>query len=151
MARVTPTLLNDTLNLIQLARETARLKGEQAQAEKLTPVVNSLTSLIGEAREPKGARTATGSVDSPLSSIAPVSDVFGQSDFQTLLKAAKETGSPEPSNAANAFPWRAPSPIERNQVVIAMADGGMKDVDIARQMGMTRDEVRLVLSAGQRK
>ncbi len=134
-----------------VARETARLKGEQAQAEKLNPVVNSLTMLIGEAREPKGAQTATSvPANSPLLGTAPVSDVLAQSDFQTLLKAVKNTGPTTPTNTGNALPWRTSSPLERNQVVIAMADGGMNDVDIARQMGMTRDEVRLVLSAGQR-
>lgn len=35
---------------------------------------------------------------------------------------------------------------ERNQMVRAMASGGMSDLDIARQLGMTRQEVRLVVS-----
>ena len=39
--------------------------------------------------------------------------------------------------------------IPRRQVVKAMEAGGMSDVDIARQMGMTRDEVRMILSLNQ--
>ena len=35
MPKITPDLLNDTLSLIQIARETALAKGSQEQAEQL--------------------------------------------------------------------------------------------------------------------
>ena len=38
---------------------------------------------------------------------------------------------------------------ERNQMVRSMAAGNMMDVDIARSLGMTREEVKLVLSVGK--
>ena len=41
------------------------------------------------------------------------------------------------------------SSLERNQVVTAMQGGGMSDAEIARQVGMTREEVRMILSLNQ--
>jgi hypothetical protein len=41
--------------------------------------------------------------------------------------------------------------LERNKVVAAMAEGGMSDLDIARQMGMTRDEIKLILNVHQKE
>ncbi|GAP22496.1 DUF6115 domain-containing protein [Leptolinea tardivitalis] len=113
-------LLSDTLNLVQLARETARIRGSQKQADKLTPVVSQLKTLVTQQRETAPAE-ATG--------------ILAQDDFQSLLSASKRTTAGSTGDAR-----------ERNQVIVAMASGGMTDVDIARQMGMPRDEVRMVVN-----
>jgi hypothetical protein len=39
---------------------------------------------------------------------------------------------------------------ERNRMVIAMSAGNMREMDIARQLGMTLDEVQMVVSANQK-
>ena len=68
--------------------------------------------------------------------------MMAQSDFQTLLAVAqaKTSAQSAPNNGAS----------DRNGIIKAMADGNMSDLDIARQMGMTRDEVRMVLNLDQK-
>ncbi len=133
MTKITPNLLNDTLNLVQLARETARLQGQNTKADRLQPVVEGLRSIVSNAQTSEAARPA------------PSGDITAQSDFQTLLKVA-QNGAAGPAG----LPLSS-SPLERNHIVSAMGAGGMSDVDIARQMGITRDEVRMVLSLQQRR
>ncbi len=120
MERIQNNLLNDTLNLVQLARETARIRGSQQQAEKLSPVVSQLKTLVTQ--------------QSSTASTEPTG-ILAQDDFQSLLSIEKKTGSSQITDSR-----------ERNQVILAMASGGMADVDIARQMGMPRDEVRMVVN-----
>jgi hypothetical protein len=120
MEKIQNNLLSDTLNLVQLARETARIRGSQQQAEKLTPVVSQLKTLVNQQREAAPSQ-ATG--------------IMAQDDFQSLLSVEKKTGTASVSDAR-----------ERNQVIVSMASGGMNEVDIARQMGMPRDEVRMVVN-----
>ncbi|HEC61852.1 MAG TPA: hypothetical protein ENI27_06310 [bacterium] len=133
MTNITPVLLSDTLILIQLAQETARVQGQQEQAERLTPVVDGLRTLVSKARE--------------STSLAPAAGLMAQDDFQTLLAAVQA----QPQNAS-AIPAQLESSMtDRTQIVQAMSAGGMADVDIARQMGTTRDEVRLILSIGQKR
>jgi hypothetical protein len=122
---IIPGLLNDTLSLVQLARETAMAQGKNAQAQKLTPVVDDLKSLVKTSQE----------------NLAPVQPggMMVQSDFKTLLQAANNH-----NGAQRVMPSQ--NIVERNQMVVAMAAGNMQDIDIARQMGMTREEVRLILS-----
>ena len=67
--------------------------------------------------------------------------VMAQSDFQTLLNAAKSVPAGGRAAASNNI-------TERNQMVRSMASSNMMDVDIARRMGMTREEVRLIISVG---
>jgi hypothetical protein len=129
VSKISPTLLNDTLNLVQLARETALAQGKDAQAQRLSPVVKDLRSAVNTSREPQGRTQQTS---------AP-SGMMAQSDFKTLLEAAKKTPSP-------AKPAQSVNSVERNQMVTAMSAGNMSDVDIARQLGMTREEVHMVLS-----
>ena len=107
MTRISASLLTDTLNVITLARETALAKGGQAQAERLTPVVDGLRTLA--------------TTPAPMPAAA--------------------SGSP-------ATPVRTPTDAvtDRGAVITAMAAGGMGEVDIARQLGMTREEVRLMLA-----
>ncbi len=120
MERIQNNLLSDTYNLVQLARETARLKGSQQTADKLTPVVSQLKDLVSQQQTP--------------SSTAPTG-ILAQDDFQSLLNVEKKSSSSSITDAR-----------ERNQVIVAMASGGMSEVDIARQMGMPRDEVRMVVN-----
>ena len=120
MEKIQNNLLSDTYNLVQLARETARLKGSQQTADKLTPVVSQLKTLVTRQQE---------------SSPAEPTGILAQDDFKSLLSVSKKTESSSVSDAR-----------ERNQVIVAMASGGMNDVDIARQMGMPRDEVRMVVN-----
>jgi hypothetical protein len=122
--KMSASLLSDTLNLVQLARETARVRGNQGKAEKLGPVVEQLQTLVK---------------DGPVIKAPQSPGILGQSDFQALLSvgASKNTNATNLGSRAND---------ERRQVVTAMADGGMNEIDIARQMGMTRDEVQLVLN-----
>jgi len=136
MDKISPTLLNDTLKLVQLARETANLQGSKQQAEKLEPVVEKLQSLVNNDKTPK----------------APASSgILGQSDFQTMLNVSKskpvEQSNSAASSAASPSSAVSSSAIEdRNRMVGAMSSGGMNEVDIARQLGMTRDEVRMVIN-----
>jgi hypothetical protein len=119
--RIQSNLLNDTLNLVQLARETARMQGSNSKAEKLNPVVNQLQTLVtNEQTRMPGEPTG----------------IMAQTDFQTLLAVPQAKTSESTSPTLN----------ERNQVISSLALGGMNEVDIARQMGMTRDEVRMFLN-----
>jgi hypothetical protein len=120
MEKIQNNLLNDTYNLVQLARETARLRGSQQQAEKLSPVVDQLKSLITQQRSAVQTQP---------------SGILAQDDFQSLINIKKGSSSNGMTDAK-----------ERNQVIKAMASGGMNDVDIARQMGITRDEIRMVIN-----
>lgn len=120
MERIQNNLLNDTYNLVQLARETARLRGSEKQAEKLTPVVGQLKTIVNQQREAAASQP---------------SGILVQDDFRRLMEVQKSASS-IPHSDSN----------ERNKVITAMATGGMQDVDIARQMGMSRDEIRMVLN-----
>jgi hypothetical protein len=141
MTRITPDLLNDTLNLIQLARETALARGKQEQAERLSPVVNNLRNLVGAARQqPAQPPISNANPDQAQNSAASlVNGLMAQSDFQTLLNAVQ-------SKPASVSPNT--SPAERYQVISSMSAAGMPDVDIARHMGLTRDDVRMILNLG---
>jgi hypothetical protein len=120
MEKIQNNLLNDTYNLVQLARETARLRGSQQQAEKLSPVVDQLKTLITQQRS--------------VTQTQP-SGILAQDDFQSLINVKKDASSNNMTDAK-----------DRNQVIKAMASGGMNDVDIARQMGITRNEIRMVIN-----
>jgi hypothetical protein len=114
--------------LVTLARETALVLGKEKQANKLTPVVEELRTVVSTAKNPSISSEPNG--------------ILAQSDFQTLLSAAQKT-TPTDRN----IPTLGIS--ERNMIVKAMAEGSMPDVDIARQLGMTRDEVNLVINTGK--
>ncbi len=126
MSKISPDLLNDTLSLIQIARETALAKGSQDQAERLKPVVDGLRSAV---------QTSQGQ-----NKLQPVSRIVAQDDFQALLAATQNS----PEKTGSGMPA-----LERNRIVTAMQGGGMSDAEIARQVGMTREEVRMILSLNQ--
>lgn len=135
MTRISSVLLDDTLTLIQLARETARIQGQPAQAEKLNPLVDNLKTLASEAKEKK-----------PAPSVAPSGSIVAQDDFKTLLAAVQKNQTATTTPA----PLRPTSSSDRSQIVTAMASGGMSSLDIARQMGMTLDEVNTILTLRQK-
>jgi hypothetical protein len=138
MNLISSDLLNDTFHLIQLARETARSQGKAEQAERLAPIVDNLRTLVSEARETKTSIPTTASSPSGL---------LAQDDFRTLLSAIQGRSLDGPTSLT---PGSFASPLERNGLILAMAAGGMSEVDIARQNGMTRDEVQLILSVNRK-
>jgi hypothetical protein len=135
---INPTLLNDTYQLVQLARESALAQGKQAHANRLSPVVENLKSLVNTSQETKTASTAATTQKQNSTPAQPIG-MMAQSDFQTLLSAAKSVQPSQRTFSSNNI-------SERNQMVRSMAGGNMMDVDIARKMGMTREEVRLIIN-----
>ncbi len=131
MTRISSVLLDDTLKLIQLARETARIQGQTNQAEQLTPLVNHLKTLTNDAREIKANQP-----------VAPSGGVLQQNDFKTLLATIQKSSTSSATPTLN----QTDQTVERNQVIIAMVNGGMSQLDIARQMGMTLEEVNNIIT-----
>ena len=132
-------LLNDTLNIVQLARQAALARGKQDQAEKLSSVVNGLHQALENSQDTKEQAPAN-----LKPTLLPVSSLLAQEDFRTLLGAVQRepTNKPALGQELQGGPQRA----ERNQIAIAMASGGTPELDIARQLGMTRDEVHIIVS-----
>ncbi len=117
--KISSNMLNDTLNLVSLAREIALAKGNQASAEKFGAVEKGIRQAVTETKKSAPEK--------------PVSGVLAQDDFQTLLSVS--SNRPQRSD-----------PGERNQIVAAMSAGGMSAVDIARHVGMTVNEVKVVIA-----
>ena len=131
--RVTSHLLDDTLKLVQLARETARINGKPSQVEQLTPLVDNLTTLAAKSQ--------------PISQALPpdmTHSVAAQDDFKALLSAVQSGSQPATTGLHTGQ-------ADRNYIITAMANGGMSALDIARQMGMTTDEVQMVLTLNRFK
>jgi hypothetical protein len=122
--------LEDSLYVLQLAREAALAKNRQAQADRMNPVVEEMRGLVANSYQ---SQTTT-----------PASGVMGQSDFKALLDVARS----RPGQAAGVD--SVSSAMERNHLIGAMSEANMSDVDIARQFSMSRDEVQLILSAQQK-
>ncbi|MGB9521475.1 MAG: hypothetical protein ACPL6F_01840, partial [Anaerolineales bacterium] len=131
MTRISAVLLDDTFKLIQLARETARVQGNTTKAEQLKPLVEELKTLTTSARE-----------GSPNVASPQTNGIVQQSDFKTLLNTIQKSTS-TPSN-----PYTKSNSIgsDRNKIVLAMVQGGMGALDVARQMGMTLEEVNNIVS-----
>jgi len=124
--------LVDTFNVIQLARETALAKGAEEQAKRLTPVVEGMNSLVTQS-----TKSATASTSSAYSG------VMGQDDFRQLLNVAQSKSTTSNVNSSQSV-------VERNQMIQSMAAANMSELDIARQLGISREEVSLVLSINER-
>jgi hypothetical protein len=165
MTRITSGLLSDTLNLVQLARETALQQGKQDQAKRLSPVVDDLRTMVNTTRQPQATTKPSGMMAQDdfmtlLAASQNQSTRMASSSQQTTTNAAPITSSSATtpvsgvnsmsSSTLQASSTQASSALERNRVIVAMAGGSMSDIDIARQMGMTREEVRLVLNVNQR-
>jgi hypothetical protein len=123
MDKVQNTLLNNTLSIFQMAREAASLKGSMGQVERLEPVVDHLKSLLSTSEAAKVTEQPAG--------------IFAQQDFATLLNVINSEKSGHNVNERLK---------EKNNMIYAMAAGGMNDLEIARHLGMTRDEVGIVLN-----
>lgn len=137
-SRLESDLLSDTLNVVQLARQAAIARGSQDRAGKLSSVANELHKVVSEAGQAKGDST-TSTTNAQNSDTA----------FHSLLSAIQHhQTSLEPDSdqtAAQTVGNVPPAVQERNLLVTAMAAGTMSEVDIARQLGITRDEVRAIL------
>ena len=123
--------LVDTVNVIQLARETALAKGNEAQAKRLVPVVNGLQQLVSQ------SQTVT---NKP----SPDSGIVGNADFTNILNAVQST------TTSSGFSLPSQNVVERNQMIQSMAAANMTDLEIAKQMGMSREEVNLIVSVNDR-
>ncbi len=130
MTNIPKVSLEDSLYVLQLARETALAQNRQAQAKRMMPVVDEMRSLVTNP-----AQTAS----IPLSS-----GVMGQSDFKTLLNVTQSRVNQAPTVDSTA------AVMDRNRLIGAMSEANMSDVDIARQFSITREEVQLVLNVQQK-
>ncbi len=122
--------LEDSLYVLQLARETALAQNKAAQAKRIGPVVEEMRSLVTSV---------------PSTSTPPSSGVMGQSDFKALLNVSQARAN-QPAQSVDS----TASVLERNRLIGAMSEAKMSDVDIARQFSMTREEVQLVLNVRQK-
>ena len=122
-----PTVsLEDSLYVLQLARETALAQNRQTQAKRMTPLVEEMRGLVA---------------NPPQTTTPPSTGVMGQSDFKTLLNISQEKVGQQNQSTDSIT-----SVLERNRLIGAMSEANMSDVDIARQFSMSREEVQLVLS-----
>ena len=119
--KISGSLLENTLNLVSLARETSRLQGSVGQAEKLSPVEKELRTLVEQQQD--------------LVKAEPAGELASDG-FKTLLATVNAT--PEASVLTQ-------SNMERTRIVTSMSAGGMSDMNIARYMGVSKEEVRLLL------
>src|SRR5512133_600424 len=110
--------LEDSLYVIQLARETALAQGRQAQAKRMAPLVEEMRGLVAMP---------------PQATIPPSTGVMGQSDFKTLLDVTQSRVNQTPTVDSTA------SIMDRNRLIGAMSEANMSDVDIARQFSITRE------------
>ena len=120
--------LEDSLYVIQLARETALAQNRPAQAKRMTPVVDEMRSLVSMPQS---------------TAIPPSTGEMGQSDFKTLLNVTQSRVNQTPTVDS------ASSIMDRNRLIGAMSEANMSDVDIARQFSISREEVQLVLNVQQ--
>ena len=129
MSNIPKVSLEDSLYVLQLARETALAQNRQAQAKRMMPLVDEMQSLVSNPPQP--------------SAIPPSTGVMGQSDFKTLLTVTQSRVNQTATVDSTA------AIMDRNRLIGAMSEANMSDVDIARQFSITRDEVQLVLNIQQ--
>src|SRR6185369_6186269 len=89
--------LEDSLYVLQLAREAALAKNRQAQANRMNPVVEEMRGLVAN------------SYQAP-STTSPSAGVMGQSDFKALLDVDKSRTS-QPATVTSTS-----SVMERNHL-----------------------------------
>ena len=130
MTNISRVSLEDSLYVLQLARETALAQNRQTQAKRMGPLVEEMRGLVA---------------NPPQTTTPPSTGVMGQTDFKTLLNISQEKATQTQSVDSIS------SVLERNRLIGAMSEANMSDVDIARQFSMSREEVQLVLSFQQRK
>lgn len=128
MNEIPQVSLIDTLNVIQLARETALANGNVEQANRFAPVVKEMQNLVTQAQktsQPGG------------------SAILGQEDFRQLLDVAQTKNDGQTTQFSQDV-------VDRNQLIQAMSAANMTDLEIARHMEMTTEEVNLILSMSER-
>lgn len=126
MIGINTNLLSDTLNVVQIAQETALRKGNEVQANKMQPVVEKLRSILTQER-----------------SAAPIepSSEMKESSFRTLMSLNKQK---QDGKISSNLPVE-----EKHKIVSALASGGMSETDIAKQLGVARDEVRMIVNLSE--
>ena len=129
MTNISRVSLEDSLYVLQLARETALAQNRQTQAKRMGPLVEEMRGLVA---------------NPPQTTTPPSTGVMGQTDFKTLLNISQEKATQTHSVDSVS------SVLERNRLIGAMSEANMSDVDIARQFSMSREEVQLVLSFQQK-
>lgn len=129
MTNISRVSLEDSLYVLQLARETALAQNRQTQAKRMGPLVEEMRGLVA---------------NPPQTTTPPSTGVMGQTDFKTLLNISQEKAT-QPQSVDSVS-----SVLERNRLIGAMSEANMSDVDIARQFSMSREEVQLILSAQQK-
>lgn len=129
MTNIPRVSLEDSLYVLQLARETALAQNRQTQAKRMGPLVEEMRGLVA---------------NPPQTTTPPSTGVMGQTDFKTLLNISQEKSTQSQSVDSVS------SVLERNRLIGAMSEANMSDVDIARQFSMSREEVQLVLSFQQK-
>ncbi len=129
MTNISRVSLEDSLYVLQLARETALAQNRQTQAKRMGPLVEEMRGLVA---------------NPPQTTTPPSTGVMGQTDFKTLLNISQEKATQTQSVDSVS------SILERNRLIGAMSEANMSDVDIARQFSMSREEVQLVLSFQQK-
>ena len=130
MTNISRVSLEDSLYVLQLARETALAQNRQTQANRMGPLVEQMRGLVA---------------NPPQTTTPPSTGEMGQTDFKTLLGISQAKASQTPSIVESTS-----SALERNRLIGAMSEANMSDVDIARQFSMSREEVQLVLSFQQK-
>jgi hypothetical protein len=123
--------LEDSLYVLQLARETALAQNRHAQAQRMMPVVQEMRGLVTSGYQQK-------------QKASPAAGVMAQPDFKALLNVAQSKTPQATAGESTA------SILERNRLIGAMSEASMTEIDIARQFSMTREEVHLILSAQQK-
>ncbi len=132
MSRISSSMLSNTLNLVALAREAALAGGKPVQAQDLAPAEDGLRAAAESARK----------VVAP-SAVAPGFDP----GLQALLALRPNTTS---TTTTTAVPGTAHA-ADRLGAAQAMSAGGMSELDIARHLGASREEVQLWLSVGKKR
>ena len=107
-----PDLMNETINLIALARETALNKGDTQRAEKFKPIEEGLREIIS--RVWKEDNQVKASLFSSYPAIQTLVDVANDPSRNGLGRSAAQ---------------------ERNQIVASMSAEGMDELEIARNLG----------------
>lgn len=126
MSEISSDMLQNTLQMISLARQSAVNQGQNQKAEMIAPVEERLRKIVEPPRENTGMPAA-----------APVARDTG---FQHLL-AVKAQQQTTPSAGYDQ---------DRNHIIQSMAAAGMSAVEIARQMGITSEEVDIVVQLSRR-
>jgi hypothetical protein len=126
MSKISSEMLHQTLNVISMARENALHQGKDQEANTIAPVEDRLRSIVTESTSEDNKPGLT-------------SELKG-SEFQYLLNKTNEKITPTPRGFDQ----------DKNRVIQSMSMGGMTLVEIARQMGMTTEEVAIVAQLGRR-